>query len=328
MKTKRMTSKSKSAGISEKVIRLLKIYTLIAQKTYPTIQGLAEEFHVSERTIYRYLEIIDLIDPIETDEDRRGYRFTSGDRIKKVMLDEREFLFLLAMGETVSNLGPSFREGFQHLVTKMAYHRKRPSRGQAVPIVVKIPGAVESEALTKYLTIISGCIEERRCLDIVYMARHSKETTARTVDPYGLVFYEGVWILVGYCNLRKQIRSFALDRIKGLKERYRFFEPKTGFDLKEHISRSWGIYDDEEVTVTMRFNAEVGDYVLRKKWHPSEKKRDLPEGDVELTFTVAGTGEIKKWIYSWLPDVEVLKPEWFRKQVQEELSAALGVHSK
>ena len=57
--TKRQAAKP--AGISEKVIRLLEIYTMIAQKHYPSVPFLKEHFRVSERTVYRYLELINLI---------------------------------------------------------------------------------------------------------------------------------------------------------------------------------------------------------------------------------------------------------------------------
>jgi predicted DNA-binding transcriptional regulator YafY len=58
---------TKPAGISEKVISLLEIYTMIAQKQFPSVSSLKEHFHVSERSIYRYLEIINMIDGIEFD---------------------------------------------------------------------------------------------------------------------------------------------------------------------------------------------------------------------------------------------------------------------
>jgi predicted DNA-binding transcriptional regulator YafY len=150
----------------------------------------------------------------------------------------------------------------------------------------------------------------------------------RLVDPYGLVYHDGVWIMVGFCHLRKEIRSFAVDRVLELRERYLYFKPLTGFDLKEHLSHSWGVIAGEEVQVTVRFRTNISEYIVRKEnWHPSEKRRILPDGAVELTFTVAGTDEIKRWIYSWLPNVEVIEPESLRKQIQKELSESASNHA-
>jgi predicted DNA-binding transcriptional regulator YafY len=312
----------KPAGISEKVIRLLEIYTMIAQKQFPSVPSLKEHFHVSERSVYRYLEIVNMIDGIEYDQERKGYTFTNGDRIKKLTLSDNELLVLLAASEAVSHLGESLGHGFQELMNRMTAAAKKAGPGAKIPIAVKIPEAVGNRKQGDYFAIISACLNERRTIELVYRAQATKEVTDRLVDPYGLVFYDGIWTLVGYCHLRKGIRTFSFDRIIDVKERYLYFKPQGSFDLDEYLSHSWGIVDDEEVTVKVRFTAKAADYVLRKKWHPSEQRSMLLDGSVELTYTVAGIDEIKHWIYSWLPNVEILEPVWLREQAAAELSEA------
>jgi predicted DNA-binding transcriptional regulator YafY len=316
------------AGISEKVIRLLEIYTMIAQKQFPSVPSLKEHFHVSERSVYRYLEIINMIDGIEYDQERKGYTFTNGDRIKKLSLSDNELLVLFAASEAVSHLGESLGHGFQELMNRMTAATKKAGAGARIPIAVKTPEAVGNEKHSGYFASISACLNERWTIELVYRAQATKEVTDRLVDPYGLVFYDGIWTLIGYCHLRKGIRTFAFDRIIDVKERYLYFKPQGSFDLDEYLSHSWGIVDDEEVAVKVRFTAKAADYVLRKKWHPSEQRSMLPDGGVELTYTVAGIDEIKHWVYSWLPHVEIIEPEWFRQQATEELAESRNKHSE
>jgi predicted DNA-binding transcriptional regulator YafY len=325
---KSVKSGANPAGISEKVIRLLEIYTLIAQKQFPSIDFLMERFHVSKRTVFRYLELINIIDPIEYDKERNGYAFTEGDRIKKLILTDEEFQALLAAGESVSHLGAIFKENFQKLVIRMFTHGgKMPVNKGKPAIIIKTQDAIFSAKIGSILEVLIPCIEEKRAVDINYNARLSKEVTKRTVDPYVVVLYDGIWILVGFCHLRKTIRSFALDRIIDIQERNLYFTSQPDFDLKAHLSSPWGIIDGKEARVTVRFKKEIADYILRKDmWHSSEKRTILPDGAVELSFTVAGVDEIKRWIYSWLPHVEVIKPVWFRKQIQKELSASVKDH--
>jgi predicted DNA-binding transcriptional regulator YafY len=319
---------SKPAGISEKVIRLLEIYTVIAQKHFPTVSFLKEHFGVSERSVYRYLEIINMIDAIEYDQERKGYAFTNGDRIKKLSLSDNELLVLFAASEAVSHLGESLGHGFQELMNRVtATTRKSEGKG-IVPIVVKMPAVAGNDKLNDYFALISASLSERRTIQLVYRAQATKEVTERLVDPYGLVFYDGIWTVIGYCHLRKDIRSFAFDRIIDLKERHLYFSPRDDFNLEEYLSHSWGIVEDEETRVRVRFSAQVADYITRKKWHSSERRELLPNGDVELSFTVAGIGEIKHWIYSWLPHVEILEPAWFRTQAAEELLQSGNNHKK
>ena len=314
------------AGISEKVIRLLEIYTLIAQNKFPSLALLMERFHVSKRTIFRYLELINIIDPIEYDKEKYGYKFTTGDRIKKPALNNEELQAILAAGESVSHLGSVFKENFLKIV--MRTFTLRDIQNDKHPIVVKAPDAIFSIKIESILKILLACIQEKRAVEIIYNARHSKELTKRIIDPYVVVLYEGIWILVGYCHLRKTIRSFALDRIMEIKERNLYFSTQPDFDLKAYLSTPWGIVDGKEARIKVRFKKEISDYILRKdKWHSSEKRTILPNGDVELSFTVAGVDEIKRWIYSWLPHAEVINPRWFRKQIKKELSASISSHS-
>ena len=321
--------KSKPAGISEKVIRLLEIYSMIAREEYPSPRRLMDHFNVSERTVYRYLEIINLVDAVEYVKERDGYRFTHGGRTRKLALSGEELLALVTAGKAVTHLGPGFREHFEEVLARMISLTGAGNRKEdKVPVLIRMTGAVGKGALDRVVSTAFRCASERRSLEITYKAQQTKEVTHRVIDPYGLVFHEGAWIVVGYCHLRKSIRTFALDRVMDFKERYLYFTPEEGFDLESYLSQSWGIYDDEAVAVTVEFSPEVSDYILRKeKWHPSEKREVLSGGEVRLTFTVAGVEEIKRWIYSWLPHVRVVEPESLRKRIQEELNLAIRNHT-
>lgn len=323
---KRNNKIPKPAGISEKVIRLVDIYTIIAQDRFPSVQHLKEKYNVSERTVHRYLEIINFIDAIELDKERHGYKFSHTSRIKKLTPSKDELMLLLAMGETVKHLGTPFENSFKKLMENLSDVAK-DSTNNKIQMSVKIPDVIRTEKLDDYMKTIADCIKERRSIDIVYKSLSTKETNERRIDPYGLVFYEGTWILIGYCHLREEIRHFAVDRILDLEEKWHYFKPIDGFDMESHFSHSWGIYAKEDVNITVRFSPKVAEYITRKdKWHPTEKRKILPTGEVELSFTVAGVDEIKRWIYAWIPNVEVIEPEWFRKRIQEELAITSEKH--
>jgi len=327
METMQHKKKAKPSGISEKVIRLLDIYTSIAQSRYPSVSALQDRFSISKRTVHRYLEMIDMIDPITLDKGRNGYAFVHGDRIKKMILSESDFLLLVTLGDAVCHLGDTFRDTFQGFANRLTTVAKEVGGKDHLPIAVRIPDAFVSDDLGDYFRTIFACIQERRSIDMNYRTRGKKDTTERRVDPYGLVFHDGSWILIGYCHLREEIRRFALDRIVELKETWRNYRQPEGFSLDEHLSHSWGIHDGEKVDITVRFPAEIADLILRKKkWHPSEQRKILDNGDVSLSFTVTGTREIKKWVYSWLPYAVVTEPDWLRQEINRELSISAKNH--
>jgi len=317
----------KPAGISDKIIRILDIYMSIARNSYPSVNDLADRYGVHKRTIHRDIQIINSIDSVIFDKEKDGYRFVHGDRIKKLRLSDDDMLLLIALGEAASHLGPPFQENFQNFMARMTAVTEEIPDGRS-NIMIKIPGAIQSEKMEEYFHTISACINDRRSIDIVYYTLKTGKTTERRVDPYGLVYHNGVWILIGYCHRRKEVRNFALDCIMDLKEKWLYFNPPRGFSLDDYLSRSWGIYTQPTTEVVVRFSRYAARWIKRKeKWHPSEKRRVLPGGGIELTFRVAGTEEIKQWLYKWIPHIEIIKPRRLRKKVQKELAATAERHA-
>ncbi len=188
-----------------------------------------------------------------------------------------------------------------------------------IPMAFNIADVNDTDALRNNFPIIASAIMEKNPVDIKYHAIHNQETTERRVDPYGIVFSEGNWILIGHCHIDGDIRKFDLDRILEIKKNWMKFEP-IDFDLKEYIDERWGMYDGKTNVVKLRFSKEIAHLLTRKKkWHHSEKRKVMPSGDVELTLTIKGVAKLKKWIYTWIPNVEVLKPKWLRDEMKEEL---------
>src|SRR3989442_6951967 len=75
------------------------------------------------------------------------------------------------------------------------------------------------------------------------------EETERAVDPYHITYYAGGLYRVGYCHLRKAVRIFAVERIRGmrlLKERY---EIPADFDAVAYLNNAWGIVRGDLVKI-------------------------------------------------------------------------------
>ena len=112
-------TRKKNKEDETRIIRLLEIYTMIAQKKYPSVDLLVDRYGKSRRTIQRDLQIIRSIDNIDYDSERKGYWFTNGDRFKKLSLTQEELITLLTAGQAVSRLGGGLGGAFQRLLEKM-----------------------------------------------------------------------------------------------------------------------------------------------------------------------------------------------------------------
>lgn len=319
-KTKKRTKKeSKPAGIAEKVINIMTILNLIERGRHPSAKELAERLEVSERSIYRYLYVINQIVPVVYDSKLGGYRLTNPEARKVIPATNREIALLLTLEDLLSKSSQSLAKTFRSVMKKVMLAGKKPSR-QPFILSKVIPVPVDED---KFNLITEAVLNNEQLL-IKYHSINTGETTERLIDPYGLIFHDNLWFLYAYCHLREDYRTFALDRIGEIKKINTKFEPLQGFSLPERLSKSWAIWEGEPVRVRVRFDREVSELIKRKpKWHVSEERTEREDGTVELTFQVSGKDEIKWWIYTWIPHVEILEPESLREEVQRDLKEAL-----
>ncbi|WP_059052030.1 helix-turn-helix transcriptional regulator [Paenibacillus senegalimassiliensis] len=138
--------------------------------------------------------------------------------------------------------------------------------------------------------------------------RHSK----RTVAPYGLVFIEGSWMLVAWCDLRQGIRHFRLSRMAELLELDERFELPMGFDLREYAPP-----DDRHLQVFLRFNREIADKVKESNYHYIDDMKEHQDG-LDVVLRIRQVDDSLQWVLGWGANVIVLEPEAFRNRICEE----------
>lgn len=307
--------------MSYKFDSLMIILRKLNNKEKVTIESLKDELEVSERTAYRYLRTLQTaLFPINYDRSKRSYVFDEGYSLVKPNLTLEETLALNLAKKTLGNLGIGMEKSIASIEEKLSLNK--PNLPKHIVLKAKgLPPDVE-----RHLSTIHRTINNYQRIELVYRSLHADEETVRRVDPYYLYFADDFWHLKGYCHLRKGFRTFALDRIQSLKVLNEHFIPEN-ISPYEEISGAFGVMVDiEPVEVVLRFDKEIKPYVLRKKWHQSQKEKELKDGRVEVRFNVNGFDEIKQWIYRWLPYVEVIAPKELKKIVKEELRLSLERH--
>jgi hypothetical protein len=60
--------------------------------------------------------------------------------------------------------------------------------------------------------------------------------------------------------------------------------------VEARLGLAWGVADEDPVEVRLRFHDAAAVARLREsRWHPTQRERELPDGGLEVTFTVGGT---------------------------------------
>lgn len=312
------------------LFRLHKIDQLIRQKTYPNVPVLSRYLEVSTRTIERDLEFLRdrLGAPLKYDPKRRGYFYThDGFSLPRLKLTEGELVALYLGHKLLSQYkGTPYEAAIAQAFAKLRMFLPDSVEVDFAEVDGFLSFAVEplrgdEEVMAARFQEVVQAIHEHETLDITYYTASRNAQTERLVDPYHLRSYHGAWYLIAYCHSRREVRIFALDRVRSLRRTGRHFKLPAGFSLEEYLGYSLGIERGQKPReVVIRFDAEQARWVRERQWHPSQKLTPLPDGSLLFKVTVSGLGEVKRWVLGFGCHAEVLAPEELRQAVAREVA--------
>lgn len=171
----------------------------------------------------------------------------------------------------------------------------------------------------------------RKSMDIAYYSPRSGSVTRRKVDPYGLAMRRGLWSLVGYCHLRKGIRTFQVHRIRDLKvnpakPRSADFEVPPDFKLDDYVaSYPWQHRFHDPIEVTLQLRRELAP-LARRAFPTGSSERDGPHAKVRITATYLEG--LLRHALSLGSNCKVIAPEQAVRLWKEMASRVLEAHSR
>ncbi len=314
--------------------RLLFIDQKIGAGLSPNCSSLAEEWEVSRKTIQRDIEYMryQLDAPIEYSAKQRGYHYTE-EQYQLPAMDIREsdlFGVYLADKLLVQYEGTPIYDSLCSIFEKIEHslpNKTTTDPGSDQEKFTVFPPFSTTIDPTVWETVI-GCLRSSLQVKIQYKTPEKTPVT-RTLDPYHGVRFEGDWYIVGYCHLRREIRTFSLSRIIRAEKTGEPFQIAAGFDFKKLSGSHFGVHwSDYDIPVKILFNRRVADYVKERVWHPSQEIAEYDNGDVVLSLTVNHLLELKRWILSWGADAQVLKPDFFAQEIRQTLSESLTLYEE
>ncbi|MCP4867754.1 MAG: WYL domain-containing transcriptional regulator [Proteobacteria bacterium] len=295
--------------------------------------ALARRLGVSERAVKRYLRAIaDEEDGYEIREiDERGHREY---RIRPIAYRERRRgspyeVMALAMAERFFRaFDPG---GVADLLDQVLYEvtgeedeadedridRKRRSLARRF-VLARAPQPLPGRVRRVFDQVLRGLVD-RRVLELRY---HPRKGPAKdyVLRPYTLLLGEQELAITGalgeppedgVARLGDPIRTFALNRIEGLKLRQtRFSMPHLGlWDPEKNFEASWGLYSGPSERARVAIHPAFGELVSERVWHPSQQVGEPgPDGWIPIEFDVFVGGEFRTWVLGWGPWARVEEP--------------------
>ncbi len=220
--------------------RLFDLVEALQGRGVRTTAELASQLGVSERTVRRDIaRLMELDLPVETQQGRGGgVSLPAGALLPAVRFTDDELLALVvglkaAVAGADETLGRAAERALQRLETVMSPGTRERVRALQEALA---PGLADADravpAPSQHVIALAEASHRGGRVEIGY--RSGDEITERRIDPYGLAKL-GPWYVVAYCHLRRDMRTFRVDRIRWIRPTPERFVRPEGFDAFRYV---------------------------------------------------------------------------------------------
>jgi len=309
---------------------MLQIHQVLKLGGYPNATTLAHQLEVCTKSIQRDLEFMrDRLElPIQYDGSRFGFFYTEPVKAFPTLQITEGELFALVVAERALQQyrGTSFEKPLLSALQKMEQSLPDTISLSLTDVEQTISFRTSSEPILdlEIFDTLAKATRARRQLELTYRKPGQKHAEQRIVDPYHLANINGEWFLFAFDHLRNDLRTFAPTRIKAIRATGKTFERRKRFSLEERLRGSFGVQSGQGVfDVVIRFHERVADYIREKKWHESQRLRELKAGGVELRLQLSSLAEVGRWVLSWGGDAVVVRPAELAQAVRQSARRVL-----
>jgi len=315
--------------MSNVATRLLSMIFLFQSRRQWTVSQLSNELDVSDRTVHRYIGMLEEMGiPLYSERGPYGgFSLLRTYKLPPLIFTPQEATVLYMGARLVEDIwGTQFQDAVTGVTAKLDNVlpddiRQEVQRAQRSLVVM----TGTSHDYTPYHDIMASlrdCMAEGQPVHLRYHS-FSRVETERVVDPYALSFRWGNWYLIGYCHLRQEMRTFRVDRIKQLEVLSGHFEIPKDFDARTYLEESMSWQNRFEVKVRMQEEAAPRMREVSSDWM---RVSDNPDRSVTVRFDADDLNWATGWVLSWGKLAKALEPPELITRVQQAARELLEVY--
>ena len=200
--------------------------------------------------------------------------------------------------------------------------------GRRDPVLVHFPAnrAPNAREMSERFTVLEAATRNRKRITVSYQSAGTGAIHTRDIDPYALVYRERSWVVVGYCHLRTDVRSFRVDRILSLqiapKPKSKDFERPENFDVRVYIARTpWMFKPEASESVVLEILPEAAD-TINEDFGPGAERTALESGGgTRIAFECGNPDYVTSRVLAAKGAIRVHAGANVRQRIIDELAA-------
>lgn len=219
--------------------RLFRIVQLLRAGRLQTARGLAQKLQVSERTVYRDVQDLQLSGVPILGEAGVGYTLRRDYDLPPLMFNPREITALVLGSRMVATWGdPDLAAAANDALRKIEAVLTTGLRDRIDAVRLYVPSVALSTVSSTRETLerLRAAIENSQIIEVCYRDEKA-QVTDRRLRPLALLFWGSVWTLVAWCEMRVDFRSFRADRFRNLRILEERFTQEPGQRYEDFLAK-------------------------------------------------------------------------------------------
>jgi predicted DNA-binding transcriptional regulator YafY len=141
----------------------------------------------------------------------------------------------------------------------------------------------------------------------------------RVVRPYDFILRNNAMYLIGFCELKEEIRLFKLLRISEVCVLDERFEVPNDFNRKKFMSNQLGLINDGNIYVKLKIEKPFSYSVSEKALSNNQKITWNNDESINFEADFNGKRDLIRWILSMRTYVTILEPDSLKEEIKREL---------
>jgi len=308
-------------NVANRINRVLSILSIVSQNQGITVDELAAKVDMKPRTLMKELDFISLVGkpPFKPDDyvdiyvdNRRVFVEFDQKLNRPLRFTKPEAIAILLSLEL---LDPEVDMASVQSLKKKMENAIKNSVDQYTPLKEMVLLDNPTRLVSEYFSIIREAIACHHKIKIDYYSLNKNQTRPRIVRPYLLNKNLGNWYLTGYCELRRDLRTFRFERIQSVENTGKQFKYPVDFDALKYGKEQSPEKFSGKYEVKIYFDSYLAPWI-REEW-PS-RVTDSTENGVILTTYCDSFEFSSRLVLGSSPHARPLSPEKFVTKVETE----------
>lgn len=283
---------------------------------------------VDKKTIMRDIDSLSSICFISEDKRNNKTYYTADKfRLKDITFTSPELISLAFMLELLKpyqymTMGRSSNELIHRLLDNTTNLNREFIKHFTGLVTINTNDYINDSLNPEVEEKLHDSIQNKRKVRIIYRSFHSDEDTIRVIHPYELSINDGALCVVGFCELRGELRDFRVSRIRAITLLEDTFQVPEDYHTDKSRNKFIHLSGSVIEQIIISFDKRTARYIME---YESDLADEIVENEEGITFirNTAVTDELIRWIMQFGQGAKVLNPAHLKDKIKLELENSL-----